>query len=145
MDERKLLNDLLIENIPKLYSLKGKEKWARVVDVYDGDTLNIIFFVGSELQNHKFRLYGIDTPEIKPLKSVPNRADVIDSAKKSKEYLASLILNKVVYIKFREEEKYGRLMGEIYYDNTHNSACVNQLMIENGYANEYFGGKKNNS
>jgi endonuclease YncB( thermonuclease family) len=144
MEERKILNELSIENIPKLYTLNGKEKWARVVDVYDGDTLNIIFFVGSELQNHKFRLYGIDTPEIKPLKSISNRDEVIDSAKKSKEYLASLILNKVVYIKFRQEEKYGRLMGEIYFDNTTTSsnASVNQLMVQNGYAYEYFGGKK---
>jgi endonuclease YncB( thermonuclease family) len=93
--------------------------------------------------HYKFRLYGIDSPELKPLKIIENRTDIIDSANRSKKFLESLILNKIVYIKFKNEEKYGRLMGIIYFSKNENEKSVNQIMIDNGYAIEYFGGKKN--
>jgi micrococcal nuclease len=141
MEHKIALENIKPENIPPLYTLDGHEKWARVVDVYDGDTINIIFYVGSELQHHKFRLYGIDTPEMRPLKSVENREQVIDAAKKCKKYLESIILDKTVYIRFRKEEKYGRLMGDIYLDNLFSNS-VNKMMVENNFAKEYFGGKK---
>lgn len=143
MSDKLLLEGLSLKDIPELYSLKGKNKWARVISVYDGDTLNVVFFVGSELQQHKFRLYGIDTPEMRPLKSIENRAEIIEAAKKAKVYLESLVLDKVVFIRFREEEKYGRLMGEIYFDESTECKSVNHMMVENKFAKEYFGGSKN--
>lgn len=138
-----IINKLKSCEIPKLFTMNGQEKWCRVISVYDGDTINIVFYIDDLLMHYKFRLYGIDSPELKPLKIIENRTDIIDSANRSKKFLESLILNKIVYIKFKNEEKYGRLMGIIYFSKNENEKSVNQIMIDNGYAIEYFGGKKN--
>jgi endonuclease YncB( thermonuclease family) len=140
VNDKTKLESINLSNAPGLYSLNGKIRWCKVIDIYDGDTVNIIFLENNEIQHHKFRLYGIDTPEIKPLKKLENRQEIIDLAQKSKEFLKNLILDKIVFVKFHKEEKYGRLMGEMYVDP--NGKSVNQLMIESGHAKEYFGGKK---
>lgn len=140
LTEKSLLDSVNIKNAPALYSLSGKSKWCKVIDIYDGDTINLIFVENHELQHHKFRLYGIDTPEIKPLRNAENRQQIIDAAKKAREYLKSLILDKIVFVKFTKEEKYGRLMGELFTEP--NGQSINQLMIESGHANFYNGGKK---
>ncbi len=131
--------------LPELFTMKGKKKWCRVVDVYDGDTITILYFNDvdcKDMRKEKFRLYGIDTPELKPLKTAENREMIIDKAKEAKNYLSDLILNKTVFISFTEEEKYGRRMGTIYFSNSPYEKSINDLLVDNGYAKKYFGGKK---
>jgi micrococcal nuclease len=141
MSHKYILENISKDSIPPLYSLNGKGKWCRILNVYDGDTVDILFVVGDEIQHHKFRLFGIDTPEMKPLKSLENRDAIISLAKLSKSFLESLVLDRVVFIKFCKEEKYGRLMGTIYYDENCEKS-INDSMVESGHAKAYFGGKK---
>lgn len=112
-----------------------------MIDVYDGDTVNIVFVHQGEIWHHMFRLYGIDTPELRPLRNILDRDAHIKSAKDSREYLQKLILNKLVWIDFTAEEKYGRLMGIIYTDEE-KLININSLMISSGHAKAYDGGKK---
>ena len=132
-----------------------------VESVYDGDTITIIIPVKSHIynmisQDHiddksdnnksnivyfnsiKIRLLGIDTPEIKPSKDLPNRDEHIIKAKEAKEFLSSNILGKVIRVELLYNDKYGRPLAKIYNDNI----CLNDLMVEKGYAKNYNGGTK---
>ena len=85
------------------------------------------------------RLFGIDTPELKPLKNIPNREEHINKAIKAKNFLLNLIENKVVKVEFSANDKYGRPLSTIFYNNQN----INNLMIEKGFAKNYDGGSKN--
>ena len=135
-----------------------------VESVYDGDTITIIVPVKSHIYNMvsqnkidelsdnnklntvyfnniRIRLLGIDTPEIKPSKDLPGRDEHIRKAKEAKEFLSSHILGKVIRIEFLSNDKYGRPLAKIYNDNI----CLNDLMIEKGYAKKYDGGTKDSN
>jgi DnaJ-class molecular chaperone len=49
-----------------------------------------------------------------------------------------LILNKTIFLKNVKNEKYGRILADVYVDKIH----VNQYMIDKGLAIEYDGGTK---
>ena len=109
---------------------------GKVVKVYDGDT----FTLAAKLPNtdgpvYRFavRLNGIDTPEIKG-----KTATEKELAKRARDALSSLIMNKNVILKNVETEKYGRLLAEVYVDDIN----INNYMIENKYAVKYDGGTK---
>ena len=122
---------------------------AKVIDVYDGDTVTIVFYYNQNPIKNTFRLYGYDTPEKKPSKNAQNREVEMKAANVVKKKLKELILNQVVWVKFMKEEKYGRLMGDIYiiekgHENQFggNEQHINQWMIDKGYGNPYKGGSK---
>ena len=133
----KRLSKIKDEDI-KLHTFADETIKCKVVDVYDGDTITIIFRNHCFLEKYKLRLYGIDTPELKPLKDIENRDIIIENAKKARDALKNKILNKIVKITFMKEEKYGRLLGTIYY----NKENINDWMIKNNFGKSYFGGKK---
>ena len=125
------------------WSLKDKKFYVKVLKVYDGDTIWITIRLNMKIYKIKTRLYGIDTPEIKPLKSMPNRDKEISKAKESKKFLEDLVLNKIIKIKCGNWDKYGRLLITIFINN---NLCgeinLNNLMVEKGLAKKYFGGTK---
>ena len=109
---------------------------GKVVKVYDGDT----FTLAAKLPNtdgpvYRFtvRLNGIDTPEIKG-----KTATEKELAKKARDALSSLIMNKIIILKNIETEKYGRLLAEVYVDDIN----INNYMVDNKYAVKYDGGTK---
>lgn len=121
----------------KRFSLKGQVKQAKCVDVYDGDTVQLVFPLQDELFRWTCRLVGIDTPEIRT------------KNKKEKNFgytvrnkLRDQILNKVVTVKCGEFDKYGRLLVHIYLDI--DTPSINEWLISNKFAFSYDGGKKKN-
>ena len=133
------------ENTEK-FDLINKTVTAKIVKVYDGDTVWATFYLHNKIYKFNIRLYGIDTPEMKPPKNQENRESEIIEAKKSKKYLENLILNKIVLIELLGKDKYGRILGNIIINNK--KLCfsekinVNKLMISKGLAYEYFGKTK---
>ena len=125
------------DNTPT-FTLSGKKCNAKVLDVYDGDTLWLAIFVYNTLLKFKVRMKGYDSPELRPLKKLPNRAKEIEKAKEARDYLKSLVLNKIVIAEFFKFDKYGRPLCNLYS----NKVCVNTLMIQNNYGYKYNGGKK---
>lgn len=125
-----------------LYKLNGIFK-AKVVDVYDGDTVTVILINKCGFEKHKLRLYGIDTPEMAPRLNDPNRENIKKNAKLAKNKLQELILNKNVSLNLIGYDKYGRLLGTIYKKNFCSKININKFMLDNGYAKEYYGGTKN--
>ena len=146
------------------FNLEGKTIDVYVKSVYDGDTIHVvvpielnvfsfdkktpIVTVNKNIDNDKnpnikfyditVRLLGIDTPEMKPRLNIPNRNEHIIKAKKAKDYLSDLINNKIITVVFSKNEKFGRHLGTIFYNNED----INKKMIDLNYAVPYFGGTK---
>ena len=109
---------------------------GQVIKVYDGDTITIatrLSYKDSPLYRFPIRLKGIDSAEIKS-KNVNEKMH----AKIARDALSELILHKTVIIKNIENEKYGRILADVYLDEI----CLNEWMIEKGYAVKYDGGTK---
>lgn len=131
------LNNTTFENTPD-FSLDGQTKKAKVLKVYDGDTVWVSLKIHGSIYKMKVRLNGIDTPELKPPLNTPNREKVIASAIKSKEFVARLIDQKIVTLKCYKFEKYGRLLADIYI----NKISISQELLKNKLAKQYDGKSK---
>ena len=114
-------------------------KIKTIEHIVDGDTFDCTVDLGFNI-SHKIRvrMYGINTPESRT-------RDLEEKAKglESKKYFTEVItewLDDDLFVKTKEKGKYGRYLG-IVYSPAH-STSVNDLMIEEGYAVEYFGGKR---
>jgi micrococcal nuclease len=111
------------------------EYFARVHEIIDGDTLDVSVDLGFHIQHIiRLRLYGIDTPELKS-KDANERQLANLAAKK----LTDLLEGKVVTVKtHKSSDKYGRYLAEIIHDGVN----INKLLLTEGLAKEYYGGKK---
>lgn len=104
---------------------------AKVIDVYDGDSITVEVNLGFHIQHTiKVRLFSIDAPEI--------RGEEKDDGIKTKNRLSELILGKEIILKTYKDkqEKYGRWLGEIYLPTDMNKS-INNLLIEEGLAKPY--------
>jgi len=112
-----------------------------VIKVYDGDTITVaaqLPYPASPLYRFQVRLIDIDTPEMKG-KTFEEK----EAAKKAQEVLEKLVLHKTVYLKDKSHEKYGRLLANVFVDDSNGCRLhVNRWMLEQGYAVEYHGGTK---
>lgn len=109
-----------------------------VIKVYDGDTITIaskLPYAESPLYRFQVRLNGIDTPELKG-KNVSTEEK--EMAKKARTFVERLILNKYVVLKNVKNEKYGRILADVYIGDD----CVNELLLINGLAVKYDGKTK---
>lgn len=122
-------------------NFKNKTFLCKVVDVYDGDTVKVVFYFHDVLYRWNVRLYGINTPEMRPSKLNPLRKSIKANAIKSRDFLKSLFqtTNNLVYIECGDFDKYGRLLGTFFYKDTIRffDESINYAMILGGYAKEY--------
>jgi len=131
------------------FSFDGIKTDAKVVKVYDGDTIWIVFNYRKKLTKTKVRMLGYDSPELKPPKNLINRNAEISRAIAAKKYLESLVLNKVVKVHLSKFDKYGRPLCTIYIPDPDtkfipcaNKLCVNTLMVRTNHGVTYMGGTK---
>ena len=115
------------------FSFEGDFKEAKVLEVYDGDTITVAFPFGGKMFRWKCRLNGVDTPELRT-RNLKEK----EFGYKVRDYLREKILGKVVKISCKDFDKYGRLLVEVYDD----TESVNNWLIENEYAFAYDGGTK---
>ena len=81
---------------------------AKVIKVYDGDTLHVAARIGEEIFRFKCRIKGINCPELK---------DKDPKAYQAKEFTINMCLNKIVEVNIHpEQEKFGRLLVDIIVD-----------------------------
>lgn len=106
---------------------------ARVVSVYDGDTITIIMRFRWKSFQFKCRLMGIDTPELRTRNEKEKQMGY-----QAKEYLATLIDKKIITVQCNGLDKYGRLLVVPYVQG--DNVC--ELMIQKGWAKRYDGGTK---
>ena len=103
--------------------------------VIDGDTIDVHLDLGFNviLEKQRVRLHGIDTPESRTR----------DLAEKKLALAAKARLIELCGTKLKIESlgrgKYGRILGIPYTESDEN---ICELLIKEGHAVEYYGGKK---
>lgn len=136
-------NDILdndFSDLP-LFTFEGQTLRGKITDVYDGDTVTIVVIFRGEPTKYKFRMLGYDAPEMRPRKNIDDRDLHKKAAIKVRDYVRKNYINKKVWIKFEEEDKYGRLLGRIF-DDENCTDCLNTKIINKGYGKAYDGGTK---
>ncbi len=161
-----LISQCTFDNTPE-FSLCGMTLQGRVLSCYDADTCKIALPLQNTFYKFTCRLNGIDTPEMKPLKSKPNRDNEILWAKKARAELLKMMCDsnlhsnfdnldikkdevlkilqdnkKLIKVKIFDWDKYGRLLVELYNDDNNNSKSFNDILVEKNLAVKYDGGKK---
>ena len=129
-------NDELKLNWENTILFKVPIQSGKVIKVYDGDSITIaakLPYDDSKYYRFSVRLNGIDTPEIKG-----KNEDEKEAAKNAREALSKLILNKKVILKNVDNEKYGRILADVYLGEIH----INDWLIQERYAVRYDGGTK---
>lgn len=107
-----------------------------VIRVVDGDTIDTLIDLGFNISiKERIRINRIDAPE-------SNSKDVQERqlANEAKEFVAVWLVNQnKLIIKTTKDDKYGRMLGEIFNER---GECLNDLILQKGYAWEYNGGEK---
>jgi micrococcal nuclease len=119
----------------KYFSLDGYETKAKVVKVYDGDTVHVVFQMFEKYYKWNCRILHVDTPEL--------RTKDLEEKKRGyecREKLAALILDKIVLLNCSKFDKYGRLLVEITVPET--GVKIHEYLISEGLANKYEGKTK---
>jgi endonuclease YncB( thermonuclease family) len=107
-----------------------------VIKVYDGDTITIaskLPYKKSPLYRWSVRIKGIDCPEMKTHNKNEKKVAEIAQSK-----LSEIILNKRVKLENVSNDKYGRVLADVYYRKLN----IGEFMLKNRLAVEYFGKTK---
>jgi micrococcal nuclease len=117
---------------PYIYKIRSVHK------VVDGDTIDADIDLGFNISlTKRIRLADVDTPESRTSNTYEKKLGL-----EVKQWLQkNLDGKKEILIKTElpdSTEKYGRILGRLYVDGV----CLNDRMIEEGYAWEYDGGTK---
>jgi len=101
---------------------------AKVVSIYDGDTIRVDIDLGLYvvLRDQRLRLYGIDTPEIRG----PERPRGLQARKEVEKLIAEQ--NGEILIRTYKDKtgKYGRWLAEVFAGGIN----INRRLIECGLA-----------
>lgn len=134
----KRLEDCTYKNTSK-FSYAGKIIKAKCVKVYDGDTITVAFGVREKYCRFNIRMDGYDSPEIRSKnKNESEKKEEELWARKSRDFLSNIILNKVIMLRCGDFDKYGRILANVAYGGKD----INTLMISDGYCRPYDGGHK---
>ena len=111
---------------------------AKLDRVVDGDTVDALIDVGFDIWFKKrIRFKGVDTWESRT-RNLEEKAKGIAASEFSKKYME--MNDGQFVIQSYGKGKYGRVLAEIFIDGEETS--LNKLLIENGHAYVYEGGKK---
>lgn len=127
-------NNATFKNVPKYLP---DIRYGKVVKVYDGDTITVVAqpYVDSSLYKFSIRLFGIDTPELRSKNENEKKAAIF-----VQKYLEDLIFNKFIIIDVLSQDKYGRILANIYLDNC--DTDISSLLLSKKYGLPYNGGTK---
>jgi endonuclease YncB( thermonuclease family) len=121
---------------PEDFSYCGLVVTAKILSVYDGDTLRAAFRTPAGIIQYKFRINGINAPEYK---NIVNHHQQIDAAGAAARNALVGKLSPYVQITCGRFDKYGRILATIITDD---GTDISTWMVANGHAVSYFGGKK---
>ncbi len=135
------LNSKTKENTEYM-TLENNEYKAKIVYIYDGDTMHVVFKEFGKYYRWNCRIIGVDTPEIRTRNEVEK-----DMGYKVRDILRQHFMNKIVKIKCGEFDKYGRLLIDVYIpdhlrDSNLEKEMLSEWLIKNNYAYAYDGGTK---
>lgn len=102
---------------------KNSGNVQKKIKIIDGDTIHI--------NKIKYRLYGIDAPEMNQLCKV--KEENYMCGVKSKDFLVSLIANQSVKCEKKDIDRYKRIVAECFVGQTN----INKELVRNGWALAY--------
>ena len=112
----------------------------KVTRVVDGDTIDAEIDLGFNLKlNKRIRLYGINTPETRTRDVEEKKRGIA-----AKERLQQIVdeQQNVLFLKSMDQGKFGRCIG-VLFEQDFDDQSINEVLVEEGHAVEYFGGKRN--
>lgn len=145
------------DNCEKQYE-KEVETYARVVDIYDGDTITCCIDENGVIVRKSIRVFEIDTCEIKN-----TNKDARELAYKARNRVFNLvtgqtvpdlfmkrkdmrkILNENVYLvklKIYSVDKYGRPLSDVYAENSIDNKTISKILLDEKLAYKYGGSTK---
>ena len=126
-----------VDDSVEMLSFKGQRINCKVVSVYDGDTIKVVFpIIGTgsmKLYKWNCRINGVDTPELRTRNALEKQHGYL-----VRDKLREKILGKVVFVVCDSFDKYGRLLINVFVDGLD----ISKWLIDNEYAFKYDGGKK---
>ncbi len=110
--------------------------------VVDGDTVDVIIDLGFKTYvKRRIRMYGINSPESRT-RDLEEKARGIAS----KERLEELLEDNKIVMRSWGSGKYGRTLGELFIEKETDFGPdftnINQLLVKEGFAEHYMGGKR---
>jgi len=107
---------------------------SKVIKVVDGDTVDALIDLGFKTFVHKrIRLHGINTPETRTRDKKEKKRGLAAKAR-----LKEMLKQKDLCVVSHGVGKFGRVLGELVADGEN----INKLLIQEGHAVPYFGGKR---
>jgi micrococcal nuclease len=107
--------------------------------VVDGDTVDAYIDLGFKVHvDKRIRFMGIDTPESRT-RDLTEKRYGLGAKYRLIEMLESN--GNVFIVKSHGTGKYGRVLGELFHHHE-DDYSINQMLIDEGHAVEYFGGSK---
>ena len=134
-------------------SINGLKCYGRLIDVYDGDTVKVILPTFNSYYKFTIRLNGIDTCEIKSkdkilqengIKARDRVLELLTNNKKdTKKDIKNLLESEVflVWVECFENDKYGRILANIYKDENEKKS-ISEILLEEKLAYTYEGKTK---
>jgi len=121
---------------------------AKLDRIIDGDTVDAVIDLGFDVSVHKrIRLAGIDTPE-----SRTRDLEEKERGLASKARLVEMLEGGEFILESKEVGKYGRVLGTLFIEKETDDNLtaepqimkvnINETLVREGYAVEYWGGKK---
>ena len=118
---------------------------AKCTRVVDGDTIAAEIDLGFDVKiSKRIRLSGIDAPESRTRNKVEKKLGLA-----AKDRLTDLLEGAANCFELESQEfgKYGRVLGKLHINklsgkDTLTQVCINDVLVKEGYAVEYNGGKK---
>lgn len=146
-----LINQLMLQDPKTVTSFPYNDiTIARVYDVYDADTVKIIFCTNCEKGKSKdkgkdnkyikdsIRIHGIDTPEMRGKYPPIYKERAIAAT----NFVKELLPDNCYTIDLLSTDKYGRLLGDVEVEYQGHKRWLSQLLIEKKYAVSYHGKTK---
>lgn len=149
-----------MNNSVPFFTLNGVKTFARLVDVYDGDTITCIFPIfGENYFKFNIRLNGIDTAEIRN-----DDSHLKDRAFEARHHILTYLCGNhyqlhpkcsrtdiqdylknneiIVWLECYNFDKYGRILGDIYKEQNENKVSISEILLQSNLAYKYNGGTK---
>ena len=129
------------EHVEK-YSLDGLKTYAKVTNIYDGDTCHLIFDFHTGKTNNtlvdiRVRMAHYNCAEIKTIDKEEK-----EKAIEARDYFRKICDNKIVYVEFGHMDKYGRPLVVLYFKKEHCgnlNKSINTHMMDMNHGKKYEG------
>ena len=113
---------------------------AEVLRVVDGDTVDVLIDCGfSTFRKERVRLHGIDAPESRT-RDKEEKVRGLAAKARLQELIKNTSKKVTIKTELDKKGKYGRILGVIW--DKEKKKNFNKMLISEGHAVEYFGGKK---